>query len=160
LSQIKEKSQIGRLELEEKDYGAVVTAGDLAADHVVGEAFLEPLRQHKVIESPADVGGARVAHVTPEGVGVLGRGVEVAEGVEVAIGQEVGKALALLFGKAGRLGVGLRVLEVDLGVSHVQVAAPDHRLLLVELGQLLAERLLPLQAVGESDQAAARVRDV
>ena len=55
------------------------------------------------------------------------------------------------------LHVGLRIGEVDLGVRHVQVAAPDDGFFPLELFQVGEEVAVPLLAIGKAGEFALRV---
>ena len=138
----------------------MVTAHHLLPDDIIHQNAPQTLAQHEVVETPANIGGPRVPHVAPEGVGARPRRIQGAKRVEKAVGQQVGEALPLLARESGRLAVRLRVRQVDFLVGDVQVAAPDHRLHAVQLLELLAERPFPCQAVLEAHEAAARVRYV
>ena len=60
------------LKVEEESEGAVVRAEDLIPDDVVANVFGDDaLRREEVIESPADILGTRVHHVSPERVSFL-----------------------------------------------------------------------------------------
>ena len=80
-----------------------------------------------------------------------------AEGVRKARIQQLGHLAALLIGEARIHAVGLGVLEVDLLMGHVQIAAQQHGLDLIELLQIRPEVVLPLHAVVQSLQAVLGV---
>lgn len=135
----------------------MVATHRLVADLAVAQAWHQTRGQNKVIEPPADVLLASAHHVGPEGVGVLLLGVELAEAVGEARLQQLTKALPLLRGEAGILLVAFGVLQVDLLVRDVEVAAQHHGLLDVELAQVRAEVLVPGLAVVQTHEASARV---
>ena len=140
--------------------GAVVASHRLVADLAVAQAWQQGRRQQKVIEPPAHVLGAGVHHVGPEAVGVGLLRVELAEAVGETGLQQLAEALALFGGEAGALLVALGVLQVDLLVCHVEVAAQHHRLLHVELAQVRLEVHVPGFAVIEAHEASAGVRHI
>lgn len=119
-----------------QSYGAVVASHHLVADLAVAQARQQTGRQQKVIEPPAHVLFAAVHHVGPEGVGVGLLGVELAEAVDEAGLQHLAETLALLGGEARAFLVPLGVLQVDLLMRHVQVAAQHQGLLHVQLAQV------------------------
>ena len=98
--------------------------------------------------------------VAPPGVGPLEVGVEVAEGVREAGGEQLRHLAALLVGEAGVEVVGLGVFEVYLLVRDVHVPADDDGLLAVQRHQVRAEGVLPLHAVGKPLQLVLGVRRV
>ena len=83
-----------------------------------------------------------------------------AEAVGKACVQQFGHFAALLIGKACAHVVGLVVLDVDLPVGHVQIAAQDHRLFRIQRQQVGPEGVLPLHAVVQPLQAVLAVGGV
>ena len=98
--------------------------------------------------------------VAPPGVGTGAVGVQGAERVHKAAGEQLGHLGPLLVGEAGVHPVGLGVLQVDLLMGHVQVAAVDHRLLGVQLRQVGADVVLPLHTVVQTGQLVLGVGGV
>lgn len=125
----------------------MVASHRLVTDLAVAQARQQGGRQQEVIEPPAHVLAAGVHHVGPEGVGVGLLGVELSEAVAEAGFQQLAEALALLRGEAGVLLVALGVLQVDLLVSHVEVAAQHQGFLHVQLTQIGPEVHIPGFAV-------------
>ena len=78
--------------------------------------------------------------------------VQHAEAVGKACVQQFGHFAALLIGKARAHVVGLVVLDIDLLMGNIQVAAQDHRLFCVQCQQVGAEGILPLHAVVQTLQ--------
>ena len=74
----------------------------------------------------------------------------MAEGVDEAALQKFGEASAFLIGEAGGLAVFFGAGEVDLVVRDVEVAAENDGLRDGEGVEVLAERGVPLKAVGEA----------
>ena len=83
--------------------------------------------------------------------------VQYAEAVGKTSVQQLGHFGALLIGKACAHVVGLIVLDIDLAVGNVQVAAKDHRLFGVQRQQICPESVLPLHAVVQPLQAVLTV---
>ena len=81
----------------------------------------------KIIDPPPNIAGTGTPAVGPPGIGTGGVGMEVAKGIEKALGEEVGHTLALLIGKAGIFAVGLGVGQVDLLMGNIEVATINHR---------------------------------
>ena len=136
---------------DRKFAGADVLATSYAlsqAIQVLGGADLicDALRDDKVVDAPARILFAGMETVAPPAVLDLFR-VEQAEAVGEPCRQQLGHLGALLIGKARAHPVGLGVLDVDLGVRHVQVAAEDHRLFRVQSPQIRPEIVLPVHAV-------------
>ena len=102
---------------------------------------------HKVVDAPAHVPLPRPHPVAPPGVGVGALGVEKAEAVGKARGQQLGKLPALLIGEARVAHVLLGVFQVDLLVGHVHVPADDHGFALVQFAEIGPEVVLPAHAV-------------
>lgn len=127
--------------------GAVVAPHGLVTDLTVTQAWHKGGGQQEIIQPPAHVLGAGVHHVGPEGVGVGLLGVELAEAVNKTGRQQLAEAFALLWGEAGVLLVALGVLQVDLLVGYVEVAAQHQGLLHVELAQVSSEVYVPGFAV-------------
>lgn len=125
----------------------MVASQGLVADLAVTQAWQQAGRQEEVIKPPAHVLSPGVHHVGPEGVGVCLLGVELAEAVGETGLQQVADALALLGGKSSAFLVPLRVLQVDLLVCDVEVAAQHQGLLHVQLAQVRPEVHVPRFAV-------------
>ncbi len=105
--------------------------------------FLDRLAHEEVIDAPADVAFAGAAPVAPPGV-ELGRvWIEDAEGVDKASVEEVLEAFTFFVGKAFFAFVWFWPREVELGVSHIQVPAEDHRLSLLEFLAMRQESRVP-----------------
>ena len=80
-----------------------------------------------------------------------------AEGVGEARLEELGEALALLIGEARVAAVGAGVLEVDLLMGDVEIAAGDHRFFQGEALEETAICLVPLKAHVDALEAVLRV---
>ena len=83
-----------------------------------------------------------------------------AEAVGEARRQQLGHLGPLLVGEARAHPVGLCVLDVDLLVGHVQIAAEDDRLFGIQLQQVGAEGVLPCHPVVQPLQAVLAVGSV
>ena len=70
--------------------------------------------------------------VGPPGIGSLKIGVKIPEGIDKAVVQKLRKFCPLFIGKSGVFAVGLRILQVDLPVRHIQVPAENDRLFLFQ----------------------------
>ena len=130
----------------------MVAAGDLRPDVGAFYPGHQPLGHNEVVDAPSRVVLTGVEAVAPPGVGAGALRVQGAEGVHKAAGEQLGHLPALLVGKAGVQPVGFGVLQVDLLVRHVQVAAVDHRLHRVQLQEVFAEVVLPFHAVVQPRQ--------
>ena len=108
--------------------------------------------------------------IAPPGIGALGSGVQVAERIDEARIEQIGELRALFVGKARVASVRARVLQVDLLMRYVEVAAHHHRLCVARLAvgqdalfQVLAhgaETIVPVHTVVKARQLALRVRRV
>lgn len=116
------------------------------------ETVLQPFGGDEVVDPPSRVLLPCFEAVGPPGIDVRLVGMEVAEGVYEAASEKLCHLAPLLVGEAGVVVVGLRVLEVDLLVCDIQVAAEDDRLVRVQPQEVSAERILPLHAVGQACQ--------
>ena len=74
-------------------------------------------------------------------------GIAVAERIREPGLQQLGELAALLVREARVAAVRAGVLQIDLLMRHIQVAADDHRLLPVERDEIGAERIVPGHAV-------------
>ena len=99
---------------------------------------------------------ARAGHRTPPGVMSPTR-LEFAEGVHEARAHKRAEAVALLDGETVVADVGLGVREVNLGVRHVEVAAKDDGLFLLQLFQVAQKILVPNLTVRQPFQFALGV---
>lgn len=149
-----------RLHSQVQRDGTVVAAHGFVADLAVAQAWHQRGGQQEVVEPPAHVLGAGVHHVGPEGVGVGLLWVELAEAVHEAGRQQLAEAFALLWGKPRVLLVPFWVLQVDLLVGYIEVAAKHQRLLYVQLSQVSLKVHVPGFAVIQADEASAGIGNV
>lgn len=140
--------------------GAVVTSPHLVTDLAVAQAGQQTAGQQKVVEPPAHVFVTSVHHIGPEGVGVGLLGVQLAEAVHETRFQQLAETLALFGGEAGVLLVPFGILQVDLLVGDVEVAAQHHWLLYVQLAQVCPKVNIPRFAVIQAHEASAGIRHV
>ena len=120
----------------------MVAVHHVRADEGALEARAQRSGDEKIINAPADVPRARAGHRTPPGVMSPAR-LEFAEGVHESRAHERAEAVALLDGETVVADVGLGIREVNLGVRHVEVAAEDHGLFLLQLFQVAQKILVP-----------------
>ncbi len=131
--------------------GAVVAAEDVGEDKAVLQAGEQAVGKDEIVDAPAHVFLSGVVHIAPPGV-FHPIGVEGAEAVGKAGGQQVGEFAPFFVGKAGGEVVGFGVFEVDFFVGHVQVAAIDHRLVLIQPQDVVPQGILPLHPIVQADQ--------
>lgn len=148
-----------RLQVETESDWTVIAAGDTIANHVVRERVGELLGQDEVVETPADVGGARVSQIAPVRV-ADSIGIQATKRVEIALGQEARETSALFHGEAGAFLIRVRVANVDAFVRNVHVAAPNDRLLFLQTGEEFRKRLFPLETIRQTYEAATCVRNI
>lgn len=137
--------------------GTVVASLHLVTDLAVAKAGQQTAGQHKVVEPPSHVFVTSVHHIGPEGVGVGLLGVELTEAVHETGLQQLAETLALLGSEACVLLVSFGILQIDLLVGDVQVAAQHHRLLDVQLTEIRSEGGVPSFAVIQTHKASAGI---
>ena len=130
----------------------MVAAGDLRPDVRAFDAGHQPLGDNEVVDAPSGVVLPGVEAVAPPRVGAGAVGVQGAERVHKAALQQLGHLAPFLIGEAGIHSVGLGILQVDLLMGHVQVAAVDHRLFGVQRHQIGTDVVLPFHAVVQPGQ--------
>ena len=114
----------------------MVAVHHVRANEGAFEARAQRFGDEKIINAPADVPRARAGHRTPPGVMSPAR-LEFAEGVHESRVHERAEAVALLDGETVVADVGLGVRQVNLGVRHIEVAAKDDGLFLLQFFQEL-----------------------
>ena len=137
-------------------YGAVVGAEDVGMDRGIVEPFAQTIGDDEVIDAPASILLARLEAVRPPRILHL-VGVLEAETVGKSRCEQLAELGAFLVGKASVVAVGLGILDVDLLMSHIEVAAEDDGLLGVEALKVGTEGILPRHAVVEALQTVLRV---
>ena len=111
----------------------MVGAENIRVDFCAFESVFKAFGSHKVVDTPTCVLCSCLKTITPPGVRSLQIGIEMAEAVDKTRAQQLGKLSALLIGEAGVAAVAFGIFDVDLLMSHVEVAAIDHRLLCIQL---------------------------
>ena len=84
----------------------------------------------------------------------------MAEGVGETGAEQRSEFGTFFIGETGVTAVGLRVFQVDFLMSHVEVAAKNHRLFGIELLEVGSKVVFPLHAIVESAQFVLRVRHI
>ena len=134
----------------------MVGAKDIGQDFGVGDALLQAIAHHEVVDAPTRILLAGLKAIRPPRIGDLLR-IFPSEGVGEACCQELRKLRPLLVRESRVHAIGLRVLQVYLLVGHVQVAAQDDGFLLIEAEEILTERIFPRHAIVEALQTVLRV---
>ena len=129
----------------------MVASHDLTEDKAITHTRKEAVGNDKIVDAPTDVLLSCLHHIAPPGIFDLIR-IEGTEGIGKARGEQLGKFCALLIGKSRAVVIGFGVLEVNLLVSDIQVAAIYHGLDTVKLGDISAQSVLPAHAVIEPRQ--------
>ena len=119
----------------------MVAAEDLAVDGGLFDLGGQAVGDDEVVDAPPHVLLSGVEAVAPPGVGPFQIGIFGAEGVGEACPQQGRHLPPLFIRKAGVAAVGLGVLQVDLPVGNVQIAAKHDGLLLVQRLQMRPERI-------------------
>ena len=134
----------------------MVGAEDIGMDSGIDQAFAQTIGNDEIVDAPAGILLAGLKTIRPPGILHL-VGIFKAEGVGEAIGQQLAELGALLVGEARIMAVGFRILDIDLLVGHVQVAAEDDGLLGIEALEIGLEIILPRHAVVETLKTVLRV---
>ena len=125
-------------------------------DGCISQLLAQTVRDDKVVDAPTGILLTSLEPVRPPRVFHLLR-ILVAEGVRKTAGQQVAELFAFLVSEAGIMTVGLRILDVYLLVGHVQIAAEDDGLLLIQAFQVIAKVSLPRHAVVQTLQTVLRI---
>ena len=124
---------------------------------------LQPVRKasgaDKIIDPPSRVFFPCLKPVGPPGIFGFAR-MGIAPAVAEAGGEQFAHFAPLLVGEAGVEMVRGGILQVNLLVGDVHVAADHHALLRGQAAHIGAERVLPLHPVIQAAQAVLRVGDV
>ena len=107
------------------------------------------LADDEVVYAPPYVFSACPHSVTPPAVLVLGIGVKMAESVDEAAVEQDRHLFTFLIGKSSIEVVGLRILEVYLLMSDIEVATVDYRLERVQSYEICTQGIFPLHTVGQ-----------
>ena len=107
------------------------------------DPFAQPVRDQKIVDAPAGILLPGLEHIAPPGVGAGLIGVQIPEGIGKAAFQQLGEAFTLLIREAGVTPVGGGILQIDLLVGNIQIAAEDHGLDLIQTAQVCSEGFLP-----------------
>ena len=97
----------------------------------------KPLRHEKIIDAPADIALPHAGIFGPPRIGVRSIGIQVAEGVDKSGIEQLRHLLPFFVRETGIAAVGAGILNVDLLMGDVQVAADDNRFALVQLQQVM-----------------------
>lgn len=135
----------------------VVTSHGRVTDLAVTQTREQCGRQHKVVQTPADVFGSTVHHVGPEGVGIGLLRIQFPETVGETGLKKLREALTLLWGEACVLAVTLGVFKIDLLMGHIQIATQHQGLALVQAAQVGPEIHVPGLAVVQTHQTTAGI---
>jgi len=110
----------------------------------------QPVIDQYIIQPPPFIPLPGSPTICPKGILLFTR-VELPKRVlKPALYQQFLECLPLLFSKAGLTLVCLRTSQVNILIRNVHVPTKDHRLVLLQLGNVLQEALLVLEAVVQS----------
>ena len=101
-------------------------------DRCILQFILQCRRNDKIVDPPSCVLLTRLEAVGPPGIASFLIRIKIAECIDKSTLKNLCKACSLLVCKAGILTVCLRILEVDLLMCNIQIAAADDRLLLLK----------------------------
>ena len=146
----------GTLQGEVQGDGTVVGAEDVVEDVGALDFVPEVFGDQEVVDAPAYVPFAGVHTVGPPGIFGFA-GVEGAPGVYEACVKQLSHLGAFLVGETGVEVVCGGVLEVDLLVGHVHIAADNDAFAGREAAKVLSEGVLPLHTVWQAAQAVLGV---
>ena len=117
---------------------------------------VQPLGCYEIVYAPAGVLLASAEAVRPPRICNL-VGVLKSERIGKALRQQRAELLALLVGESGIASVCLRVLDVNLLMSHVHIATHDYGLLRIEFLEIGLKIVLPSHAIVEAFQLVLTV---
>ena len=112
---------------------AVIRTEDIGMDCCLFQFLIQAFRCDKIVNTPSGVLLARLKPVRPPGIDAFRIRIEKAERISEAGTKKFRHLGAFLIRETGILAVRLRILEVNLFVCNVQVAAEDDGFCLVKL---------------------------
>ena len=120
-------------------------------DHLrFSDLLLDAVAHQKIVNSPSriiDLTGPDP--LSPPGIDALHISVNKPESIGESFGEQICEALSLLICEAGRHVVVLRMSQVDLRMRHIEIAACDYRLLLIQLREIIGVEPVPLLPLAE-----------
>lgn len=140
--------------------GAVVTPHGCVTNLAVTQAREQSSREHKVVQTPTHVLGARIHHVRPEGVGIGLLGIQLTEAISKTCSQELAETLSLFWSEACVLAVAFGVLQVNLLMGHIEVTTEHQSLTTFQIAKVCAEVYVPRFAVVKANQATPCIGNV
>ena len=141
-----------RLQRDLQQNRTVVAAEDIGKDPGFTDLAPQTVGNKKIVDAPSRVGVSGVEPIAPPGIGVLLVWIEEAEGVDKTRLQKFVEFPAFFIRKACVAPVCGGMLQVDLVVRHVHVAADDHRFFCVKRKEIGPECVLPCHAVVDPGQ--------
>ena len=103
----------------------MVGSHDLGMNAGVLHAGAQGAGNEKVIDAPSHIPGPSPEPISPPGI-IASLGIEFAESIDEAVLDVLVEGGPLFHGETGVAGVGFRVGQIDLLMSHVKIAACDN----------------------------------
>ena len=101
-----------------------------------------------------------VEAIGPPGIGAGFIGIKITVRVDHSGGQHVVKFGTFFIGETGVTAVGLRILQVDLLMRDVEIAAVNNRLFLFQLFHVCKKVIFPYLPVGETGEIFFGIRHI
>ena len=114
--------------------------------------ILQLWRCNKIVNSPPCILLSCFKSVRPPGISALCIRIKITECIDKSTFQHLTKACSLFICKSGIFPVGLRILQVDLLMCHIEIPAADHRLTFLQFQQVCQKILFPVHTVFQSAQ--------
>ena len=105
----------------------MIAAEDIFMDIRVNQGILQSIRYKEIVDPPTCIVFAGVEAVAPPGISAFRIRMEVAESIDEPVGDHFAELGAFLVRKARVLAVCFPILQVDVLVGNVEVAADDNR---------------------------------
>ena len=121
----------------------MIRTWDLVVDGCGGDPVTDAVGYQKIVDPPSGIVLTGIEHIAPPGVRSGSIRIQMTERICETGVQKFAKALPLFVREAGVASVGTGILQVDLPVSDIQIAADDDRLFFVQRCQITTEGTVP-----------------
>lgn len=114
----------------------MITSHYFIPNLIINDFAHELFRHNKVIKTPANIFRASVHHVRPECVCFCTVWVEFAERIDKTLLEQSCQPITFLLGESSITFVGFGIGQIDLLMSHVQIACQDDMLFLFQVAKI------------------------
>ena len=135
----------------------MVAAKDLVVDAGTFETVGQATADQEIVDAPSGVLLAGLETIAPPRIGSFECRIEMAEGIDKTGIEMLGHLRTFLVGETCVHAVGLGILDVNLLVSNVHIAANDDGLLCIKFLHIPTEGFIPRHTVVETTQAVLRI---